>query len=288
MIYLYIFLSLVGLIILIHLIHFLAFKRNYFPVLMYHRINDYLRDDELRYIPHKGGILDIDLMKVSKDNFYKQMAYLKKKNYKTTTTLNKAKKQIMITFDDGYQDNLEAVKILNEFNFKGIFYLVTNYIMTNKTMPLNEGDLLEENLFLSKEDLLFLLKSGHLIGAHTKSHTWLDESLTKEEVTSEVVGSKDFLEETFKIKVKSFCYPAGVYTNDVLEVVRENFEFAVATSRGRDLPLFNKDKYQIERETISRNDSMLMFKLKVFGIHRYLRKHFLFSLLRKIKHGKSN
>ena len=72
----------------------------------------------------KGNIL-----RVSKENFRKQMKYLKDNNY-TTLTLDELynymktgkivpKKPIVITFDDGYKDNYtNAYPILKEFRIK--------------------------------------------------------------------------------------------------------------------------------------------------------------------------
>lgn len=282
MLFLYIALITFGLLLTIQLIHFLIFLTNYQPALMYHRINDSLKDSEARYINHKGNKLDTDQMKTTLSNFDKQMMFLKRAGFKTVTDPQKGFKNIMITFDDGYKDNMNATKILNKYNFKGIFYLTTNYIMTNNIMELDKKDLVNDNTFLSKKDIEEIITKGHKIGAHTKNHSWLNDSLSLEKLQDEIVGSKLFLEENFNIKVNTFAYPAGIYNDNSLKIVKENFSFAVATARGSDLSLFNKDLYQIERESIERTDSMFKFKVKVYGIHRYLRKHFLVRIIKKI------
>lgn len=49
--------------------------------------------------------------------------------------LNKAesKKNIMITFDDGYFNNMHAIKILEEYKIPGLFFISTKNIIENKS-----------------------------------------------------------------------------------------------------------------------------------------------------------
>ncbi|WP_157869919.1 hypothetical protein [Paracholeplasma brassicae] len=44
----------------------------------------------------------------------------------------------------------------------------------------------------------------------------------------------------------------------------------------------NQDLFEIERETISRGESMLSFKLKVYGVHRFIRKLRWLNVLRRV------
>jgi peptidoglycan/xylan/chitin deacetylase (PgdA/CDA1 family) len=109
---------------------------NYFrgngAILTYHRV---LPDSNL----HEDSILNIA---VSTTNFRKQIAYLKN-NFSILSIdsflkhINSDSKQfkLLITFDDGYKDNLDyAYPILKEFNVPAIIYVITKFI-GNKFSP---------------------------------------------------------------------------------------------------------------------------------------------------------
>ena len=71
-------------------------------------------------------------MSVSPNKFLEQMEYLNKSGYKSINfnqIYKENKKPIIITFDDGYKDNLiNALPILKKFNFISTCFVVSNYI----------------------------------------------------------------------------------------------------------------------------------------------------------------
>lgn len=284
MLYFYIFISLVLVFILFHLIYFIIFKINYRPVLMYHRVTNVKKDKEKRYIEHKGGTLDLDTMKVSYNNFKRQMDYLKRNNYITTSFYDTSKKgkKVIITFDDGYKDNyLNAYHILKNNNQTATIYVTVDKVINNEFMPIDENDQVSENRLLTVENMVFLSENGFEIGSHTLSHPYLNE-LSYLEQEKELSESKEKLEKILNKKIVSFAYPSGMYNKDSLEIVRKYYDYAVVTARGTDLKLLNKSKYEIEREAISSTDSMFMFKLKVIGVHRFLRKLRWVKFIRRV------
>ncbi len=107
-------------------------------VLLYHRVID--TDD------------DIQQLCVSKDNFYLQIEYLKKKfnvlhpdEFCEALYLNKKLKKgsILITFDDGYYDNYEnAFPILRSLNASALFFVATSNIDKPSIFFWDELDLL--------------------------------------------------------------------------------------------------------------------------------------------------
>lgn len=277
-----IILVILSVIVFCHIVHFLIFMFTFQPVLMYHRVDDRLRPNEIRYINHKNKKLDLDQMKMKVSDFKAQMTYLKKKGYQTVHELTGHRKQVIITFDDGYEDNyLNAYPILKELGFHGIFFVTTNYISNQLLMEVDKDDELAYNKMMTYDELKEMISGHMVIGSHTKSHFWLtglDETL----LNDEIVQSKKLLEEKLGTHIETFAYPAGMYDQNTLDTVKKTYKSAYVTSRGSDLKLFQKDPYQIERETISRDDSMLMFKLKVWGIHRYLRKFWTVVLFKKV------
>lgn len=134
-------------------------------ILTYHRVFD-LKSD-----PHE--------IAVSKENFKKQMTYIKNRynvitldqliDHKKTKSL--PKKSIIITFDDGYVDNLiNAVPVLEELQIPATIYIATDYIDSNSPFWWDLlGDFLEKKLNQIKpadleinENIFYKWKSANL------------------------------------------------------------------------------------------------------------------------------
>ncbi|MGI6392291.1 MAG: polysaccharide deacetylase family protein [Candidatus Izemoplasmatales bacterium] len=278
---LWIFLGIIGMLMIWNIIRFLLFKKDFVPVLMYHRIDDSVTPSSLRYVKHKGKILDLDEMKTTLNQFDRQLEYLAKRGY-TAVLMNdylniKAKKPVALTFDDGYLDNYtNAFPLLKKHNICATLYLCTDKITD---LPGTE--------YLSWPDIKMMQSEGIGFGSHTKSHLWLNEEASKTQIEDEIVSSKLLIENKLNQKVNSFCYPAGVYTEEAIEVVGKHYDNAVITAYGSEVPLHNANPFLIEREAMSRSDSMLMFKLKLWGVHRFIRKSWLFKVVKKLRHGKA-
>ncbi len=95
-------------------------------ILLYHRVADLVRDPQL--------------LAVNPDNFYQQIDFLKK-NYSVLTVeefhniLRQGKifpkKSLLLTFDDGYADNLyQALPVLEKLNTQAVFFVATGNIGT--------------------------------------------------------------------------------------------------------------------------------------------------------------
>lgn len=123
-------------------------------ILTYHRV---LPDS----IVYEDSILNIA---VSTTNFRKQIAYLKN-NFSILPIdsflkhINSDSKQfkLLITFDDGYKDNLDyAYPILKEFNVPAIIYVITKSI-GNKFLPwwIKIDELLRNNISFKSKNRKF-------------------------------------------------------------------------------------------------------------------------------------
>jgi len=119
-------------------------------VLLYHRVTSLERDPQL--------------LAVKPDNFYRQIKYLKK-NYNILDIEEFAcfkkdnkgftKNSLILTFDDGYEDNyLEALPILEKFNCQAIFFVTTLNTNTKKELWWDEL----ERVFLTGIELPKSLK----------------------------------------------------------------------------------------------------------------------------------
>ncbi|MEM1584443.1 MAG: polysaccharide deacetylase family protein [Nitrososphaerota archaeon] len=128
-----------------------------------------------------------------------------------------------VTFDDGRLDNYEvALPILERYNIKATFFIVTNFV--GKPVPMNFTRRTE---FMSWEHIIELSDKGHEIGSHSISHPNL-LNLPLDTTRREIMMSKKKIEENIAGEVMSFAYPYGKY-NEVIkkEVKLAGYENAV-------------------------------------------------------------
>lgn len=284
MIILWVFLGLLSLALLYGTIKYMIFRIHYRPVLMYHGISDKVTPDQERYIEHKGKILDIDQMKLPLGKFECQLAYLQKKGYTTFRMADyrhtTSKKTVALTFDDGYFDNFQnAFPLLKQYLATATIYLRVDKI--------DQANAHETREYLSWKDVETMHQAGIEFGSHTLSHTWLTEIESQEQLLDEIATSKRSIAGKLKTEITSFCYPAGMVSEAAKHLIRNHYDTAVITARGRDVSLFNRDPYLIEREAIARDDSLFLFKLKLWGIHRFIRKSWLYGMVKRRKNGKT-
>jgi peptidoglycan/xylan/chitin deacetylase (PgdA/CDA1 family) len=213
------------------------------PVLMYHSI-DYEKGNELR---------------VPKEKFKEQMQYLKDNRY-TTLTFNELydflinnkpipEKSVVITFDDGYEDNYQnAYPILKEFGFYATVFVIINAIDNEKA-------------FLTSEQLKEMSQNGIDIESHTLAHDELNKLSYDKQVLT-LKGSKEFIEKTLNKQVKYIGYPFGKWNNDTIKALKDTgYTMAFTTLSG----WADKSQgiYTLHRVYISANYGMNEFKRRL-------------------------
>ncbi len=95
---------------------------------------------------------------------------------------------------------------------------------------------LDEQLMMNWDQVRAMKKSGHIIGAHTLSHPNLAH-VAEEEARSEILGSKQRLEEKLSEPVRHFSYPHPAlnpqWNAETMQITREaGFRSAVLTTPG--------------------------------------------------------
>lgn len=165
------------------------------------------------------------------NEFEREMRYLKDNNFKflKLEDLNDIKglpnKSVMITFDDGYEDNfLNATPILKKYNIPAIFFISTGLLgKEHKGMKVMDWEQIKK----ISEDALFE------VGCHATSHKKLHK-MERIDVAREIQESKDILEQRLNKNVRLFAYPNGRYNDMVLKVVEEfGFDFAFSVKPRR-------------------------------------------------------
>ncbi len=230
------------------------------PVLLYHRV---INDPSLA---GKHGTY------VTTKQLQAHLEYLHKNNYTPITfedlsminRFDKEKKYVILTFDDGYEDNYTLLfPMLKKFNFKAVIFMVTgkkentwDYLDEGRTFPL-----------LERSQILEMNKYGIEFGAHTMNHV----DLTKVELSEakqEIEGSRVALEGILGKKVSAFAYPYGSVNESVKELVRKaGFKYGIATVVG---PLaIHEDIFNIRRIVAHPDTNLSRFARKVKGDYLY-------------------
>ena len=198
-----------------------------------------------------------DIPKNKYDKFYNQLVFLKKSwNFisplEFSDIMNKKKKlngrNLLLTFDDGYISNKYVVeKILNPLRIKAMFFVITDFIkisdsktareyVSSKIYPtLKLKDVPKSYYNMNWDHLKELIKNGHSIGAHTKTHSKLSEIKTNKNLIKEIVKSADEIEEKLKIKLNYFAFPFGnleSFSKDALLIANKRFDFIFSGIRG--------------------------------------------------------
>ncbi len=115
---------------------------------------------------------------------------------------------ITLTFDDCYMSQKQgAQELLKKHNIRASFYVITNHLDDT------------QDYYMSKSDIVELLKDGHEIGSHTKSHPELSK-IPESQIVEEVHDSKKVLLE-MGIEASTFVYPYGAYNARVIEKVKD-------------------------------------------------------------------
>lgn len=120
---------------------------------------------------------------------------------------------VCITFDDGYAENCDkAIPWLIEQKIPVTYFVTSNNVLTGRSFPhdLAANCPLEPN---SAAQIIDMSSVGIEIGAHTRSHPDLGRVTSLEELTDEIVGSKEDLEALLEKPVRYFAFPYGLHEN---------------------------------------------------------------------------
>jgi peptidoglycan/xylan/chitin deacetylase (PgdA/CDA1 family) len=145
------------------------------------------------------------------------------------------RKTFAVTFDDGYQDNfVHALPVLDELGVRATVYLVSDMIDSPEPFPWLKrppsGDFDHLDLHMTTAQLETAAASGvFTYGSHTATHPMLSE-LDHDAATEEIAESKADLERRLGVDITTFCYPAGNFTGETVEIVSAaGYEAAVVT-----------------------------------------------------------
>jgi peptidoglycan/xylan/chitin deacetylase (PgdA/CDA1 family) len=100
------------------------------------------------------------------------------------------------------------------------------------------------------------------LGGHTETHANLDK-IDGEAKQKEIVESKSRLEKKFGVRVSSFAYPFGIFTEEDINYVKNaGYDTAVSTVEGIDESV-STSRFALKRIKISGKDGSLAFLLRI-------------------------
>ncbi len=224
------------------------------PILMYHKVGPVVAGS------HVAGHY------VSRAAFERQMQWLRALKFTSVDlapydAVFSVNRPIAITFDDGYRNNLTyASPAMQATGFFGIVYLVSERL--GATNHWDDG--LEP--LMSVDEVQAWLAAGNRIGCHSATHAHLAD-IAENQLSDEVNGAKDQLQELFGRCVKTFCYPYGQSNATVKRVVQTaGFEAACGTRKGSNRA--ESDQFDLRRINVRADTWGPLFLLKLLRAYR--------------------
>ena len=218
-------------------------------------------------------------------SFHAQMDYIASHQYNVFTVdhaicyLNSGKpfpeKSVCITFDDGFHDNyLYAYPILLRYGLKATFYLVTEYVDSNKSFSwLKHGDPSHMKTkgelscrSMDWSEVVEMKNHGMDFSSHSHTHPNFSE-LDIDKCKWEIIESRKVLESHIGSVSKVFACPFYIHGPNITKVKQ------LLQENGFNGAFFNKfgavtsqsDCFDLPRISIYGNDSLAVFKCKING-----------------------
>lgn len=227
-------------------------------ILTFHRVNDY----DPHPLTTSKGTFERTISTISQDYKVTSLRFLieKIKNKEPPDP-----KTVIVTFDDGYRDNLlYAAPILRKYHVPATFFITSGYINTNRVFP---WDKQSNNLHpvMTWDEVRELSDMGFHIGSHTVNHANLGE-VPLEVARTEIMRSKEQIEKQINMKISTFSYPYGrrdCMTDDVKKIVREaGFDCCCSVYGGK--VTVHSDLYNLHRIAMYPNTLELLMELDNF------------------------
>lgn len=192
------------------------------PILMYHHVGE---------LPPDADAVRKSLT-TSVANFEMQMQFLADQGYTTIhlaelvnalqTGAPLPEKPIVLTFDDGYDDNYTNVfPTLKDHGFVGTFFIIA--------APTDYGS----PGYMRWEQILEMYNNGMEIGGHSMTHHYNLGQMRNSTQDAEIIPAHKLMTDHLPNWTPVFAYPSGSYNQYTLEVLQQlGYVAAVTTKQG--------------------------------------------------------
>lgn len=165
----------------------------------------------------------------------------------------------VITFDDGYLDNLAACDELEKRGMKASWFIVAGAIGREPHWP---ADGRPAGRLLNAAELRAMQGRGFEIGSHTVNHARLP-ALDDATLQQELVESRQRLEEALGNRVGSFAYPYGAWDERCARAAAAAGYAAACTTR-TGWALRDNDPYRLRRLSVFNQDTVSSLARKLY------------------------
>jgi len=246
------------------------------PILMYHHVS-----------PSPG------LVTVSPATFANQMQSLFEAGWKTLGAKDLEnffrgeplpEKSVLITFDDGYLDNLVyAHPVLAKFGQKALLFVVTSWlgdggVRVGKIDCPDHGECKRriasgntDDVILRWSEVELMLNAGTFeIHSHTHTHTRWDRQLSDgdartEAMRNELLFSRAALNSRLGFDPAHLCWPQGYYQREYIELAAElGYRWLYTTEEGTNLA--DHDGFHLARIVVKdKRGCWLLRRLSIYS-----------------------
>ena len=125
-------------------------------------------------------------------------------------------KALTFSYDDGVEQDIRLIELLNKYNMKGTFNLNSGlYAKEGKVYP--EGQVARR---MTKTAIDALYADGrHEVAVHSYTHPYL-ETLPPAMVAYDVIKDREMLENQFGKIIRGMAYPMGTFSDEVVDVLK--------------------------------------------------------------------
>ncbi|MCD1115868.1 polysaccharide deacetylase family protein [Chryseobacterium turcicum] len=230
-------------------------RKKRIPILMYHQVLP-------QSIAYKNDLI------VTVENLEEQLIYIKN-NFKTVffkdlQSSESIENKIILTFDDGYYNNLQyLIPLLKKHQLKATIFIPTYFIQNN----INEN----ERIYMNFDEIKSLDSNLVEIALHSHSHKNFAQ-MSLEESEEDLLKNIRILEEQKINFTKVLAYPYGKFPKEK-ERKKKFFEMLdsigiISAMRiGNNVASYPfKNRFEVNRIDIKYGDSLKVFKWKLkFG-----------------------
>jgi peptidoglycan/xylan/chitin deacetylase (PgdA/CDA1 family) len=204
---------------------------------------------------------------VSMQRFRDQLDFLASERYATPTMAELVTipvnqwpaRTAVITFDDGYLDNLAACEELQKRGMRATLFVVTGSVGKTPKWP---ADGRPEGRLLNAVELNLMQSCGMEIGSHTVNHVRLTE-IDDATLVRELTESRATLEGHLGNPITSFAYPYGAWNEHSATAVKQAGYAAACTTR-TGWALRDGDHYKLRRLTVFNTDTASSLARKLY------------------------